>query len=148
MPNILKPRASLWLTSVAAFLALLFALRTVAAQPAPDVGGERAASVWLKLVDDGEYAQSWQDSSSYFRSRVTESDWVGTIASLRQALGGLASRELASTGIATSLPGGPDGNYVVIQYHSSFTNKRSADETVIMMLDKDGQYRLAGYFIR
>jgi Protein of unknown function (DUF4019) len=139
---------SRWLRGAAAILTLLFALRTVAAQPAPDVGGERAASAWLKLVDDGEYAQSWQDSSSYFRSRVTESDWVSTIASLRQALGGLASRELASTGMATSLPGGPDGHYVVILYDTSFTGKRSATETVIMMLDKDGQYRLAGYFIR
>jgi hypothetical protein len=139
---------SRWLTGVAALLALLSTPRTVAAQLAPDARGEQAATAWLRLVDDGKYAQSWQDSSSYFRSRVTENDWVSTIASLRQALGGLAARDLASTGTATSLPGGPDGSYVVIQYHSSFTGKRSADETVIMMLDKDGQFRLAGYFIR
>jgi len=144
----LRKLPSRWLTGIAALLVLLSVQRSVAAQPAPEVRGERAASAWLKLLDNGQYAQSWQDSSSYFRKRVTESDWVSTIASLRQTLGGLAARELSSTGIATSLPGAPDGNYVVIQYDTSFTNKRSASETVIMMLDKDGQYRLAGYFIR
>jgi hypothetical protein len=143
-----KP-ASPWITGGAAVLVMLFAMGAgTAVEPAPGAGGERAANAWLKLVDDGKYVQSWQDASSYFRSQVTQADWVGTIASLRQALGGLAARELASTQTATSLPGAPDGNYVVIQYRSSFTNKRSATETVIMVLDKDGQYRLAGYFIR
>lgn len=148
MPKTLSPRASRWLTPVITAIALLFTIRTVAAQPAPKAGGEHAAAVWLGLVDDGKYAQSWQDASGYFRGRVTEDDWVSTIASLRQALGGLAARELASAETAAALPGAPDGNYEVIQYNTSFTNKRSATETVIMKLDKDGQYRLVGYFIR
>jgi len=137
-----------WLAFSFAFIALLFVLRTAAAQPAPDAGAERAASVWLRLVDDGKYAESWKDASSYFRSRVTEDDWVNTIASLRAALGGLAARDIASAETATALPGAPDGNYAVIQYSTSFSNKRSATETVVMKLDKDGQYRLVGYFIR
>ena len=144
----LRPQASFWLTDIAVMLALFLTVRIVAAQAPPDVGGERATSAWLRLVDEGKYAQSWQDASSYFRSRVTKGDWVGTISSLRQALGGVAARELVSNKTARSLPGAPDGNYVVIQYHTSFTHKASATETVVMMLDKDGQYRLAGYFIR
>jgi len=138
---------SRWITGGVLLLAILSSLAAMAASPAPDAA-ERAANAWLKLVDEGKYVQSWQAASSYFRSQVTEADWVGTIASLRQALGGLAARDLASSRTATSLPGAPDGNYVVIEYHTSFTNKRSAIETVIMMLGKDGRYRTAGYFIR
>jgi hypothetical protein len=144
----LRPRASFWVFRVTALLMLLFELRTVAAQPPPDAGGERAASAWLSLVDEGKYVQSWEEASSYFRSRVSKSDWVGTISSLRQALGGVAARELFSNKTTTSLPGAPDGSYLVILYHTSFTHKASATETVVMMLDKDDHYRLAGYFIR
>ncbi len=48
----------------------------------------------------------------------------------------------------TSLPGAPDGEYVVISYETSFTNKKSAIETVTPMLDKDGKWRVSGYFIK
>jgi ribosomal protein S17E len=42
----------------------------------------------------------------------------------------------------------PDGKYVVIKYDTSFENKKSAVETVTPMLDKDGKWRVAGYFIK
>ena len=48
----------------------------------------------------------------------------------------------------TNLPGAPDGEYVVIQYKTSFQNKASAIETVTPMRDPDGVYRVSGYYIR
>jgi hypothetical protein len=48
----------------------------------------------------------------------------------------------------TSLPGAPDGRYVVIQYKTSFENKSSATETVTPMLDRDQKWRVSGYFIK
>jgi hypothetical protein len=45
-------------------------------------------------------------------------------------------------------PGVPDGEYVVIQYEVSYENKKAAVETVTPMLDKDGKWRVAGYFMR
>lgn len=48
----------------------------------------------------------------------------------------------------TSLPGAPDGEYVVIQYKSSFENKKAAVETVTPMRDKYGAWRISGYFIK
>jgi hypothetical protein len=48
----------------------------------------------------------------------------------------------------TSLPGAPDGEYVVIQFGTSFENKKTAIETVTPMLDKDGKWRVSGYYIK
>jgi hypothetical protein len=45
------------------------------------------------------------------------------------------------------LPGAPDGEYVVIQFESSFEKKKSAVETVTPMLEKDGKWRVSGYYI-
>jgi hypothetical protein len=131
-----------------ALLGIILALTSVVnAQPSADAGVE-AATAWLKLIDDGNYAASWQDASSYFRSQIPEDKWVDTIGNLRKLLGGLAGRELASAQAVTTLPGAPDGNYLVVQFRSSFTSKHSAIETVIMLLAKNGQYTVAGYFVR
>jgi hypothetical protein len=55
---------------------------------------------------------------------------------------------LKSATYTKSLPGAPDGEYVVIQYDTGFEHKQSAVETVTPMLDKDGKWRVSGYFIR
>lgn len=48
----------------------------------------------------------------------------------------------------TSLTGAPDGQYVVIQFESSFEKKKSVIETVTPMLDQDGQWRVTGCYIK
>jgi uncharacterized protein DUF4019 len=131
---------------VVGLLALTFAALAVAedkTQPA-----QAASEAWLKFVDSGDYPQSWVEASSLFKAHVTEKDWVRQIRAARQPPGALFSRTLKSAEYTTTLPGAPDGQYVVIQYESSFANKKSAIETVTPMLDKDGQWRVSGYFIK
>ena len=67
---------------------------------------------------------------------------------VRTPLGSLISRQVKTQTYKTELPGAPDGEYVVIQFDTSFENKRSAIETVTPMRDKDGAWRVSGYFIR
>ena len=109
---------------------------------------EAASEAWLKFVDSGDYSQSWIEASSLFKSHVTQKDWEQKISAVRQPLGALISRTLKSAEYTTTLPGAPDGQYVVIKYDTSFANKKSAVETVTPMLDKDGQWRVSGYLIR
>jgi hypothetical protein len=129
--------------------ALLLVPFSVAAAEAPSTdAGVAAAKAWLGLVDNHEYARSWRDASSFFQSHITEDHWEKRIDEVRAPLGPLVSRKLAATDATTSLPGAPDGHYVVLQYQSSFAHKRAATETMVMMLDRDGDYRTTGYFIR
>jgi hypothetical protein len=107
-----------------------------------------AADGWLKLVDNGDYKQSGAQASAIFRNAITDDQWARQVGGARKPLGALVSRKLKSAEYATSLPGAPDGKYVVIQYGSSFQNKSSAVETVTPMLDKDGQWRVSGYYIK
>jgi hypothetical protein len=46
------------------------------------------------------------------------------------------------------LPGAPDGKYVVVQFDTSFQRKKSALETVTPMMEKDGKWRVSGYYIK
>ena len=118
------------------------------AQTDKEKAAEQAAISWLALVDSGNYAQSWQEAASLFKAQVSKDQWEKMVASARGPLGSLVSRKLASARYTTQLPGVPDGEYVVIQFDSSFEHKKSAIETVTPMLDKDGQWRVSGYFIK
>jgi Protein of unknown function (DUF4019) len=107
-----------------------------------------AAQKWLAEVDNGQYAQSWQDASAYFQTAVSEDKWESALNAVRKPLGDLESRNLQSAQYAAQLPGAPDGQYVVMQFDTSFANKKSAIETVTFMLEKDGQWKSAGYYIK
>jgi hypothetical protein len=108
----------------------------------------KVAKEWLGLVDAGEYGESWRQAASLFRGAVTEPQWEAALKGSRTPFGSMKSRRLKSAKYATELPGAPDGEYVVIQFDSSFENRASAVETVTPMKDKDGEWRVSGYFIR
>jgi hypothetical protein len=60
----------------------------------------------------------------------------------------LLSRKVKSRTYAESLPGAPDGKYVVIELEASFENKKTAVETVTLMQEPDGSRRVSGCFIK
>ena len=109
---------------------------------------QTAALAWLALVDAEKYGQSWSEAALLFRSAVMQVDWVNAVTAVRAPLGALKSRTLKSANFTRSLPGAPDGEYVVIQFDSQFEHKASAAETVTPMRDKDGIWRVAGYYIK
>jgi len=119
-----------------------------ASQAKPEEAAGKTAASWLALVDSGKYSESWDAAAEYFKSAVTKDQWQKALQSTRTPLGKLISRKLKSATYTKSLPGAPDGEYVVILYDSSFENKQSAVETVVPMLDKDGTWRVSGYFIK
>lgn len=108
----------------------------------------KASQKWLDLVDKGQYAESWDEAAQYFKAAVDKEQWKGRMNGFRAPFGKLLSRKVKSQQHATSLPGAPDGKYVVIQYETSFQNKKSALETVTPMLGKDGAWRVSGYYVR
>ena len=126
----------------------LCAAFAVAQSPEKEKTAITVAKKWLSLTDSGNYKRSWKDSAGYFRNAITEERWVQTLAAVRTPLGKLISREVKSAAYESSLPGVPDGDYVVIQFETSFENKKSAIETVTPMLEKDGKWRVSGYYIK
>jgi hypothetical protein len=119
---------------------------------AGDAGKETSAvsatEKWLTTVDAGKYAASWSDAAEYFRNAVKQEQWEQAMQAVRKPLGKLLSRKVQTKVFMTSLPGAPDGEYVLVQFATSFEQKKTAIETVTAMLDKDGTWRVAGYYIK
>ncbi len=96
-----------------------------------------AARAWLSIVDRGEYAKSWDNTSAYFRNSVSKKDWSDALTGFRKPFGKVIKREMIKKSYTTQLPGAPDGEYVVIHFKTSFKNKASSYETVTPSLEKD-----------
>ena len=107
-----------------------------------------AAEQWLALVDAANYAASWQTAAAYFKGAVTQEQLHQSLQAGRTPLDKTIFRGLITKTYQTALPGAPDGEYVVIQYQTAFQNKKEAIETITPMLDKDGEWRVAGYYIK
>jgi hypothetical protein len=114
----------------------------------PEELAQKSAEAWLALADAGKYAETWDEAAAYFKNAITKERWVNAMKSTRAPLGAVRARKLKSATYTKTLPGVPDGEYVVIQYDTSFENKESAVETITPMLDKDGKWRVSGYFIK
>jgi hypothetical protein len=99
-------------------------------------------------VDGGNYSESWEEAAQYFKNAVLKAQWQQSMTAFRKPLGTVVSRKLKSMNFTRTLPGAPDGEYVVIQYDTSFENKKSAVETITPMHDIDRKWRVSGYYIK
>jgi ribosomal protein S17E len=106
------------------------------------------AGSWLNKVDQGLYSDSWRQAASLVRASVSEEQWTASVGAIRQSLGKVVSRILYKKHYTQTMPGAPDGQYVIIEFHTVFENKKDAVETVTPMLDSDGRWKVSGYYIR
>lgn len=128
---------------VAACLAL-----PAAGAEAPEKAAEAAAEPWLALVDADNYAESWKQAASIFKQQLTAEQWESAVKSVHSHTGKVVSRKLRTAEFTDSLPSAPPGDYVILRYDTSFENLKTATETVVPTKEKDGSWRVSGYFVK
>jgi hypothetical protein len=136
------------LFSLSCLLFILLSWSPAFANEAAEKKAEEASDAWLQLVDNSQYEKSWETAAELFRNAIRKEQWNQSLNAVRKPLGKVIKRTLSSKQYTTSVPGAPDGEYVVIQYKTSFESKKSSVETVSPMLDKDGKWRVSGYYIK
>jgi hypothetical protein len=114
----------------------------------PEEEAQKSADQWLALVDSGKFGASWKAAAPYFQRMIPQDKWEVSGRRSRESFGNLISRKLKTAQYTRSVPGAPDGEYVILRYETSFTNKKTAVETITPMKDKDGQWKVSGYFIK
>jgi hypothetical protein len=115
-------------------------------------GGEKAAQEaaqsWLALYDQGKYEDCWNQASDGLKAVAEKGQFIESLETARGRVGKIVSRKLKSSKYTTTLPGAPEGHYVVLQYESSFENLGTALEVLVPMLDKDAKWRVSGYTVK
>jgi Protein of unknown function (DUF4019) len=127
---------------------MLVAVSAAADDTEQVAGAEAAALSWLSLTDRGEYVQSWDQAAGIFQSAISRENWINAIVNARRPFGKVIWRKTNSALYTRSLPGAPDGEYVVIQYDTQFEQKSAASEFVTPFRDKDGSWKVSGYYVK
>ena len=117
------------------------------ATAAKEAAAAKAAGEWLKLIDGAEYGKAWDESASVFRERVTRQQWVDGVPKNRSEFGAFKSRTPTGTAYRTSIPGAPEGEYVMVRFTSDFEKNPASEEVVTVML-QSGAWRPVGYLLR
>lgn len=115
--------------------------------PEEEAAAIDAANAWLTLVDSEEYAASWREAADFLKEGVTRDKWLETMMAVRKPMGSLVSRKVKSTEYRTMMPQVLKGKYLIIDYRTSFSNKKSVAESVTQMMGKDGNWRVGGYHL-
>jgi hypothetical protein len=109
---------------------------------------QTTARHWLAETDAGSHGAAWDLSAALFRGAVGRSGWQGAATQVLEPLGPVVSRELTGMQVTRSLPGAPDNDYRVLSYRTEFARKAGAVETLTLVREDDGQWRVTGYFVR
>jgi len=130
--------------------ALLFTGIAIADNNVEKINNSQAdiALKWVNLIDEEAYDKSWDEAAAFFKQAVVKDLWVETVEKVRVPFGKVLKRDLIDSQYLTSLPGVPDGEYMVMQFAAEFEKKEKAIETITVMLDEDGEWRVAGYYIK
>ncbi len=129
-------------------MVLAFPLKAEEAEQEKEKAAVFAAEQWLNLIDEAKYEESWREASGYLRSAVKQEDFSQALKGARTPLGKVVWRKLKSARFSKELPGAPDGQYFVLQFDAEFENKKTAIETITPKLERAGEWRVSGYFIK
>ena len=83
----------------------------------------------------------------HLRAQLDREAFAKQIAKTRAGVGPLLSRELIDASYTTTVPGAPEGQYVVLHYGVSFANRQEEVETIVLAFAK-GYWRVSGYYIK
>jgi len=103
------------------------------------------AEKWLALVDTGKYSESWQEADENFRSDIKQDRWA-QLLSARMSLGKVISRKLTTKSYTMPLFNIHHVQSVTINFETSFQGQKSTSfKEAIIVVDKDGEWRVSGY---
>jgi len=129
-------------------IAWAFGFGGISAQEAAPKAAQTSTEAWLSLVDKQDFGASWDVAAGLFKNSISREKWQESAKTARAPFGGMKGRTLKSATATATLPGAPDGEYVVFQFNTSFEHKAAAIETVTAIREKDGSWHVGGYFIK
>lgn len=108
----------------------------------------KVVDAWVKLIDQGNYDEAWDQTGPQFKKIVSKDNWVKWVAAYCRALGPVSTRILEKASYTGKIPSLPPGQYVLFKYATSFKNKPNSHEEITAQKEDDGVWRSLGYYVR
>ncbi|MBL8498705.1 DUF4019 domain-containing protein [Nitrosomonas sp. JL21] len=109
---------------------------------------ERSARDWLARVDAGNYPESWEQAAPLLKSKINQAEWVKSTTAVRATRGEMTARYIATAGTTTSLSGFPDGEYIVLQFYTTFAPQSLALETITLTKASGETWQVIDYAMK
>ncbi|MBU1630925.1 MAG: DUF4019 domain-containing protein, partial [Candidatus Omnitrophica bacterium] len=113
----------------------------------PEELASQVALEWLKLIDNGDYPESWEKTAEYFKAAIDKEQWNKSLLKERALLGKVISRKIKSKEYEF-LKDMFYGEYIIIEFDTSFENKANVIEVTMLMLNENGSWQVCGYYIK
>ena len=107
---------------------------------------KEASTIWLSMVDEQKYQESWSEASAILKGAVTQAEWTANLNSIRGSLGAVERRDADTSEFHESLEELPDGEYFVFTFRSAFENRNFAYEVLAIAKEPDSSWRVMGYY--
>lgn len=104
----------------------------VSAEPLSQAEAEDQARDFLLFLDQGQQDQAWFAMAPTFQALNDQAHWQSRQQVIRATYGSLAFRELRGVRYRQTLNLSPDGDYVLVQFQSSYQHKAETVETVVL----------------
>jgi hypothetical protein len=107
-----------------------------------------AAKEFLKLIDADDFEAARKEAATLLKEREALLAWVEKLNGVRSSLGPVIERKLIETSYSTSAKDSPEGEYVMLTFTSQYKKRIAVKETVVVTLDNNRGWRVAGYFFK
>lgn len=104
----------------------------------------KAAQEWLKLIDAGKFAESWDRAAPRMQITIPKDEWVKAMEIVRKRIGPFRSRTFKNEAPAWNPKGLAPGAYMVLRYDAEFGNARAV-ELITLSQQNDGQWKVLTY---
>jgi hypothetical protein len=125
---------------------------TLAQQPplppaAAITAADSAATAWLAVLAAQGYVASWEMASPPFQKRIRREDWATNADRFREQFLRAGLRRLIESHYRLAVPPQDPGEYVTLRYLTVVTPERQVSETLLLIRDLEGTFRVADYVL-
>ena len=116
-------------------------------QQTPEKEAQEAAESWLRLIDSGKYAESWDELAEVAKAKVPKDSWE-KLRNSDERPGDVEEGKPKKLILATSLPSAmsvPGQASVILEYQRPYDRHRSTFEMVELVLEAGRGWRVAYY---
>ncbi|RMF46310.1 MAG: DUF4019 domain-containing protein [Deltaproteobacteria bacterium] len=103
---------------------------------------------FLHMVDQDQFADSWSMSAHLLREKIPQDKWAGKLKLHRAQCGKFLEREETEINYATEASGEQKGEFFTLNFAADYERCPEVTETVTVMLEEDGQWRVGGFFVK
>ena len=115
--------------------------------PEEEAAAVDGARQWLAMIDAEDYQAGWRQAAAFLKEKVSEDQWVKSMTTVRKPMGAVTSRKVKTTQFRTMMAQALKGEYLVIEFQTSFAHRTGLTESVTQMKEKDGVWRVGGYHL-